>query len=147
MCLAIIAGCSTLKVGNILIDLSGYVPAANGSEAQISLQYTNENTFPIALGETVCKLYLNNEYVGKATQSDPVGIPQLNGASRTATLQIENPAVIQKILSSSATMVSYRIESTIRLQVSEENSRITTSSVGQFNVGYLRAAPASGKNN
>jgi hypothetical protein len=147
-CLLIAAGCgSGAKLGNITIDVTSYTPTPLENQAQLILRYTNENIFPIAIGETKAKLYLNSEYVGMVSQDNPVGIPQLNTATRPATLVIEKPEIVQKILSSSATSVAYRLESTMRLEVSEDRSKIQTVYSGQLEVASFRAAPVPDKKN
>jgi LEA14-like dessication related protein len=147
-CLLITAGCgSNVKLGNILVDITAYTPTTSENRAQLTIRYTNENIFPIAISETFGKLYLNNEYVGKVTQNEPIGIPQLRDATRTATLVIEKPEVLKKALGSTNASIAYRLESTLRFEVSEDHSKITTAYSGQLETASLRAAPTPEKKN
>lgn len=128
------------KIGNVLVDLVGCLPAAHEGQLNLTLRYTNENVFAIAISETQGKLYLNNEYVGTFVNSTPVGIPQLTSLTREGTLKIEKPEVLQKIRSSTDTSVAYRLESVMLMQISEDKSRLKSNTSGQIEAASLRAA-------
>ena len=142
-CLLIAAGCNShTRLGNILVDITEYRSGQTDNQAQLTLRYTNENIFPIAIGGTTGKLYFNGEYIGKVEQNNAVGLQQLNTATRTGTLLIENPALLQKIRSSTASKVSYRLESNMRFDVGEEKMKIKTEYSGQIDANSLQAAPS-----
>jgi LEA14-like dessication related protein len=127
------------KIGNVLVDLAGWSPAAQESQLNLTLRYNNENVFALAIAETGGKLYLNNEYVGSFTNPAPVGIPQLTSLTRPGILTVEKPEVLQRIRSSSASSVDYRLESVMRMEVSDDKSRLKSMTSGQLDVASLRA--------
>lgn len=138
-CFFLLPACSSHnKIGNVLVDLAGCVPAGQATQLTLTLRYNNENVFAIAIGETEGKLYLNNEYVGSYRHSSPVGIPQLMSVTREATLTVENPAVLERVRGASA--VAYRLESVMRMEVSEDKSRLKSVVTGQLDGAALSAA-------
>ena len=144
ICLLLAAGCgSAVKLSNVLVDIIEYHPTTSDTQAKLTLRFTNENVFPIAIAGTTSKLYLNGTYVGKIESSDPVGMPQLSATNRNVVLTIENTALIQQLRSTASTpSISYRLESTMRMQASEEKMKIRNVSNGQINAASLRAEPA-----
>jgi LEA14-like dessication related protein len=150
VCLLIASGCnSNTKLGDVLVDITGYQPVLGGNQAILTLRYTNENVFPIAIADTKGKLYLNGEYIGTVNQKTAVGIPQLNPATpqlntatRQAELLIEHPEVLKIILAANSSSVTYRLESTLRIEASEDRIKIKTAYSGQLDATTLRAAPA-----
>jgi len=138
-CLFFAACGSSNKIGNVLVDLIGCAPADQAAQLKLSLRYSNENVFAIAISETQGKLYLNNEYVGSYVNPLPVGIPQLTSLTREGTLKVEKPEVLERIRSSSSSSVAYRLESVMLLQVSEDKSRLKSNTSGQIDAASLRA--------
>lgn len=138
-CVFFTACSSANRIGNVLVDLVGIAPTAQETELTLSLRYSNENVFAIAVASTTGKLYLNDEYVGTYANPVPVGIPQLTSLSREGMLKVENPAVLQRIRSSSASAVAYRLESVMRMEVSDDKSRLKSVTNGQLDVASLRA--------
>jgi LEA14-like dessication related protein len=132
------------KIGNVLVDLLACAPTAQEAQFKLTLRYTNENVFAIAISQTEGKLYLNDEYVGTYVNRSPVGIPQLTSLTREGTLNVEKPEVLQKILSSSASAVAYRLESVMRMEISEDKSKLKSLTNGQIEAASLRA-PAVAK--
>lgn len=140
-CLFLTACGTSTKIGNVLVDLTSWAPAAQASQLNLTLRYTNENVFAIAISGTEGKLYLNNEYVGTVSNATPVGIPQLTSLTREGTLKIEKPEVLQRLRSSGAASVAYRLESVMRMEVSEDKSRLKSVTSGQLEIAAL-SAPA-----
>lgn len=138
-CVFLTACNSANRIGNVLIDLAGCAPSTQEAELKLTLRYNNENVFAIAIASTTGKLYLNDEYVGTFTNPAPVGIPQLTSLSREGVLKVEKPEVLQRIRSSSAASVSYRLESVMRMEVSDDKSRLKSVTNGQLDVASLRS--------
>ncbi|MFT3868636.1 MAG: hypothetical protein QM715_09065 [Nibricoccus sp.] len=139
-CLFLAACSSANRIGNVLIDLTDCAPTAQEAEFKVTLRYNNENVFAIAVASTAGKLYLNDEYIGAFTNPTPVGIPQLTSLSREGVLKVENPAALQRIRNSSASAASYRLESIMRMEVSDDKSRLKSVTNGQLDLASLRAA-------
>lgn len=137
-CFLLPACSSHNKIGNVLIDIAGCAPAEEASQLKLTLRFNNENVFPIAIAETSGKLYLNNEYVGSYRHAAAVGIPQVMSITREVTLAVENPAVIARVRGASA--VAYRLESVMRMEVSDDKSRLRSVVNGQLEGSALRAA-------
>lgn len=137
----LLQSCNTAaRIGNVMVDLTGLAPAAQEGQLNLTLRYTNENIFAIAISGTDGMLYLDNEYVGSFVTTSPVGIPQLVTLTREVALKVEKPEVLQKIRSSSAASVAYRLESSMQLEVSDDKARLKSSMSGQIDVAPLRAA-------
>ncbi len=136
------AACSTpLKLTNVLITITDYRPTTNESKANLKLHLSNENVFPLAIGGITGKLYLEGNYVGNFEISKAIGIPRLGAVDREAELQIEKPAIIQKLRASSAPSISYRLDNKLHMEVSEERSNSSTEAKGQIDSAWLRAEP------
>jgi LEA14-like dessication related protein len=144
-CLFLAAGCnSALQLGNVLVNIVEYRPTAVDTEARLTLRFTNENIFPIAIANTSGKLYLNGTYVGQFEVKEAMGLPQLGIVNRDTVLRIENTAFMQQLRGTASTpSISYRLESVMRLEVSEERTKIHTDSTGQIDGAALRTEPAS----
>ncbi len=138
-CLLLSACGSASRIGNVLVDLTAWKPTASEDQINVTLRYTNENVFAIALSGTEGKLYLNNEYVGAISNPTPVGLPQLTSLERPGLLKVEKPEVLQRLRSSSAASVAYRLDGVLRMEVSEDKSRIKSTTNGQLDLNGLRA--------
>lgn len=138
-CLLLAACNSANKIGNVLIELPGWSATAQANQVNLSLRYTNENVFAIAIASTDGKLYLNNEYVGSYVNEKPVGIPQLTSLLREGLLTIEKPEVLQRLRASGAATVAYRVESLLRMEVGEDKSRLKSVVSGQLDMKALDA--------
>ena len=137
------SGCgSASNLGNVLIDIVAYRPTKSDTQAELTLRFANENVFPLAISDISGKLYLNGTYVGKIENKNPIGIPQLSSLNRNVLLLIENPAFMQQLRGGTAA-ISYRFESLLRLDVSEERMKIRGVSNGQIDSASLRTEPAT----
>ena len=144
-CLMLITACATsMKLGNVLVAVTGYHATADAAQAKITLRFTNENIFALAIAETSGKLYLNNTYVGQFKLTNPVGIPQVGVVSRDVVLVVENISYIQQLRANTETSsISYRLESTLKLEVSEDHTKIQTASSGQIEQPSFQAEPVT----
>ena len=118
-------------------------PDASGTSAELTLRYSNENVFPLAVQTTSGSLYLNNTYVGKFEQSDAVGLTKLGNATGKATLVVEKPAEFQSIIKDTASAsIAYRLASKLRLEIGEDKVTIKSESSGQIDRAQMTAEPA-----
>jgi LEA14-like dessication related protein len=142
-CLMLFAACSTtMKLGNVQVAVTGYHATADATQARVTLRFTNENIFALAIAETSGKLYLNNTYVGQFKLTVPIGVPQVSGVNRDAVLTVENVAYVQQLSANAeAPSISYRLESVMKLEVSEDHAKIETVSSGQIEQPSFRAEP------
>jgi LEA14-like dessication related protein len=145
-CLFTAAGCGTaLKLGNVLVSVTEYQATVLDTQARLKLRFSNENVFPLAIGNTEGKLFLNGAYVGKVELKEAVGVPSLEAVSRDALLHIENAALLHQLRTTSAKTISYRLEIKMLVDVDEEKERILTVSSGQIDAASLQAASAEQK--
>jgi len=144
-CLFVASGCHTsTKLGGVPVSLTAYHPTAVDTQAVLSLRFNNENVFPLAIANTVGKLYLNGTYVGHFGVKDPLGIPQLGTANRNSVLFIENTAFINQLRTSAASSsISYRMEILMHLEVSEDKTKINAVFTGQIDPAALSAKPVA----
>jgi LEA14-like dessication related protein len=148
-CLFIATSCnSSSKLGGVPVSLTEYRPTALETQAMLTLHFDNENVFPLAIADTVGKLYLNGTYVGHFGLKEPLGMPQLSTANRPAILFIENTAFLQELRSSTSTpAISYRMEILMRLDVSEDKMKIKAVFSGQIDRTSLSAKPVAESKN
>jgi len=131
-CLVLATACtSSVKLGNVLVTVTGYHATTDATKANVALRFTNENVFALAIAETSGKLYLNNTYIGQLKFAKPLGLPPQGVVNRDVELVIENAAYVQQLRGNTGTSsVSYRLESILQLEVSEEHEKIKTVSSG-----------------
>lgn len=143
VCLLISAGCSSAPpLGAMMVSITDLRPNASGSSAELTLRYSNENVFPLAVQTTSGSLYLNNTYVGKFDQQVPVGLTQLGTANSKATLVVEKPAEFQAIIKAATTTpITYRLASTLRLEIGEDKVTVKSESTGQIDRAQMTAEP------
>jgi len=147
-CLFMASGCTSgLKLSDVLVDVIAYRPTTSNTQAQITLRFNNENVFSIAIAGVSGKLYLNNTYVGKIESQEAIGITRLGTLNRNVVLLIENPAFIQHLRDSVSTpSISYRLESILLLEASEDRMKMRYVSNGQIATTSLRAEPVGRPN-
>ncbi|MFT3783117.1 MAG: hypothetical protein QM790_14000 [Nibricoccus sp.] len=137
-CLFFVACSSASKLGDVTVDIIEFGSAVSEAKFNVTLRYVNGNVFPMAIGETRSKLYLNNEYVGTVVQEGPIGIPQIGTVTKPALLTIEKMDAFQKVRSSPDESAAFRLQTVMRLQVSEDKSRIFSNTSGQLSLAALR---------
>jgi len=144
VCLVIFTSCSAApQLGALMVNITGFRPDASGTSAELTLRYSNENVFPLAVQTTSGSLYLNNTYVGKFEQSDAVGLTKLGNATGKATLVVEKPAEFQSIIKDTASAsIAYRLASKLRLEIGEDKVTIKSESSGQIDRAQMTAEPA-----
>jgi LEA14-like dessication related protein len=142
-CLFLASGCNSgLKLSDVLVDVIDYRPTTSDTQAQLTLRFNNENVFSIAIAGVTSKLYLNGTYVGKVESQEAIGITQLGTINRDVVLLIENTAFMRQLQESvSAPSISYRLESTLLLEASEDRMKMRYVSNGQISTASLHAEP------
>lgn len=127
----------------MLVHVINFRLDASGTSAELTLRYTNENVFALAIETTSGSLYLNDTYIGKFQQDTAVGVTQLSTATGKATLVIEKPAELQALVKgTTAASLTYRLVSKMRMEIGEEKTSIKNESVGQIERAQLLAEPA-----
>jgi len=145
VCLLIASGCSLpAKLGGVVVSLTDYRPASVDTQATLTLHFSNENIFPLAIAETSGKLYLNGTYVGHLAIKEAMGVAQLSTTNRNAVLFIENPAYIQQLRTSTTEpAISYRLEISMHVELTETKKKISKVFTGQIDHASLSAKPAA----
>ncbi|HTO03397.1 MAG TPA: hypothetical protein VL069_06830 [Opitutus sp.] len=141
ICALVVAGCSSApsfrgSVNVTLLDVRSTDISLASSQAPLTLQFTNESIAPLGYSKSTHRLYLNGKYAGKGESARPFGIPPQNSITREVTFDLENPATIRQLVSSSDSQtVSYRLESVLFQTVYEDDSRIKVESEGTVTLG------------
>lgn len=139
----LLGGCATdLRISGVSISIVNLRPinaTVFETQAALTLRYTNESVVPIAVSSASHKVYLNGSYIGKSVNSDPVGMPSMNTVTQTVTLMVENLALLQQIqaMRGGSSVVTYRIESVLRVDAGEAYDNVKLNSTGQVDLSAL----------
>jgi LEA14-like dessication related protein len=136
---ALFSGClTTVDVSNVYVEVASYQPTQNPRQGQVTLRYVNDNIYPLAIKKTSGSLYLDGKFVGRFSLNAPVGVPQLTTVNHTATVNVENERLIDKLSTSSEPMVSYRLDVTLHVDLGEERNEYKDSRKGQISTASFR---------
>ncbi len=133
MCLGLLnfSGCSSGgPIGGLTVKLIGLKAAADGT-FKMTLRYGNENIGPLAISSSHHKVFFEGALVGEAHSQEAIGLPALNNADQTMTLQATNAAVVNQVLSSGS-KANYRLESQLMTSINDNRERIKVNSTGVF---------------
>jgi LEA14-like dessication related protein len=109
---------------------------AGGNQVTMVLTYVNENVIPIAVSGGTYTLYIDGTQVGKVVSRDAVGLPQQSAANLNVTISLDNPAQLAKL--QSGTNVSYRLDSSLRIDAGDEHLTMKSNQSGSAAVTAAR---------
>jgi len=138
----ILVGCSGPGLrGGLSVSLVDFRPtdaALLESRGTLTLRFTNETIAPLGYSGSTHKLYLNNQYIGKAVSDRPFGVPPLNTVTQDVTVNFENLALVRQLLAVRDTRsVAYRLESVVFQTVYEDSYSIKLRSEGSLDLSNL----------
>jgi LEA14-like dessication related protein len=133
LCL-LFGGCSARRPEGVSESLVSFRPTEASlleTRGVLTVRYTSENISPLGYSGSKHKLYLNGTYVGNAVSDKAFGIPPLTSVTQEITVQLENTALVQQLLTlGDHQTVSYRLESVLFQTVDEDKYEMKLKSEG-----------------
>jgi Conserved secreted protein len=139
-------GCSGPRPGGIAVTLVDIRPTSATvleSTAVLTLRLTNENIAPLGFSGSAHKLYLNGNFVGRAVNNDPFGIPPLTSVTREVTVHLENLSLLRQLIAvRDSQTASYRLDNVLHQTVYEERTEMKSESRGSIDLrSFANLAP------
>ncbi len=134
------AGCQSRdsRLGEISVTVVEIKPAADRSQALVTLRFINENIIPFGFSSSTHRLQLEGSLFGRINNTEPFGIAPTSTVSREMVLQVENPALLQQLLArGGASSATYQLESVLQIRRGEERLRVNNTSGGTLDLGPL----------
>jgi hypothetical protein len=114
-----LGGCATgTKLGGLTVKLIEIRPLP-GAQAELTLEYYNDNLLPVGVSRSQNRITLNGEKLQRLAITKPVGVPRLATARQVTTVTLENPAIIELLRSSDA--VTYTLESAMEIDAGSQD--------------------------
>lgn len=141
----ILSGCTTpVKPDSVSVTVADVKMAdATVMETRVvvSLRFTSESLNPFGFSGSSHKLFFNGQYVGRAVNNQPFGMPPLSTTMQDVTLVLENTALLKQALSMrNNPVVKYRLESVLFSTRGDDDMKLKTSSEGTLDLSALEAA-------
>lgn len=142
LCGLFTAGCATrTSIGEVSVTLVDIKPAGSTlleSRAIMTLRYINENVIPVAFAGSNHKLYLNGTYVGKAVNSQAIGLAPTSTATQEVAVFFDNLQLIKQLANMGQTRtVSYKLESSMIYKKGDEIEYIPSVTSGSIDLSSL----------